>query len=65
VITSGCVRASAVDAAQHGFRALVVSDATTDRSPEARAAALKSVDELYGDVVDCTEAERVLAVSWA
>jgi maleamate amidohydrolase len=65
VITSGCVRASAVDAAQHGFRALVVSDATTDRSPEARAAALKSVDELYGDVVDCAEAEEVLAVSWA
>jgi maleamate amidohydrolase len=61
VITSGCVRASAVDAAQHGFRALVVSDATTDRSPEARAAALKSVDELYGDVVDCAEAEEVLA----
>jgi nicotinamidase-related amidase len=65
VITSGCVRTSAVDAAQHGFRALVVSDATADRSPEARAAALKSVDELYGDVVDCAEAEEVLALSWA
>jgi maleamate amidohydrolase len=65
VITSGCVRTSAVDAAQHGFRALVVSDATTDRSPEARAAALTSVDELYGDVVDSAEAERVLALSWA
>jgi maleamate amidohydrolase len=65
VITSGCVRTSAVDAAQHGFRALVVSDATTDRSPEARAAALKSVDDLYGDVVDCAEAMEVLALSWA
>ena len=65
VITSGCVRASAVDAAQHGFRALVGSDATTDRSPDARAAALKSVDELYGDVVDLAEAEEVLALSWA
>ncbi len=65
VITSGCVRASAVDAAQHGFRTLVVSDATTDRSAEARAAALQSVDELYGDVVSLAEAEEVLAHSWA
>ena len=60
VITSGCVRASAVDAAQHGFRALVVADATTDRSAEARAAALRTVDELYGDVVGAAEAEDVL-----
>jgi maleamate amidohydrolase len=65
VITSGCVRTTAVDAAQHGFRALVVADATTDRSIEARAAALKTVDDLYGDVVTCVEAEEVLARSWA
>ena len=59
-ITSGCVRASAVDAAQHGFRALVVADATADRSPSAHAASLLSIDELYGDVIDLNKAERVL-----
>jgi maleamate amidohydrolase len=65
IITSGCVRTSAVDAAQHGFRALVVSDATTDRSPEAKTAALRTVDDLYGDVVALAEAEEVLAHTWA
>jgi maleamate amidohydrolase len=59
-ITSGCVRASAVDAAQHGFRALVVADATADRSPSAHAASLLSIDELYGDVIDQNKAETVL-----
>jgi nicotinamidase-related amidase len=65
VITSGCVRTSAVDAAQHGFRALVVADATTDRTPAARDAALRTVDDLYGDVVTLAEAEEVLARAWA
>jgi maleamate amidohydrolase len=63
-IASGCVRATAVDAAQHGFRALVVEDAVADRSPDARAAALRSVDDLYGDVVSLAEAERVLESAW-
>jgi maleamate amidohydrolase len=65
VITSGCVRTTAVDAAQFGFRALVVADATTDRTPEARSAALRTVDDLYGDVITSAEAEGVLARSWA
>jgi maleamate amidohydrolase len=60
LITSGCVRTSAVDAAQFGFRALVVADATADRSPEAHAASLQVVDDLYGDVISLTEAEQVL-----
>jgi nicotinamidase-related amidase len=59
-ITSGCVRASAVDAAQHGFRALVVADATADRSSSAHATSLLSIDELYGDVIAMNDAERVL-----
>jgi maleamate amidohydrolase len=60
VITSGCVRTSAVDAAQFGFHALVVADATADRSLEAHAASLQVVDDLYGDVISLTEAEEVL-----
>jgi len=60
LITSGCVRTSAVDAAQFGFRALVVEDATADRSPEAHAASLQVVDDLYGDVISLTQAEEAL-----
>jgi nicotinamidase-related amidase len=64
LITSGCVRTTAVDAAQHGFRALVVADATTDRTAEARAASLRTIDDLYGDVVTVAEAEEALAHAW-
>lgn len=55
-ITSGCVRASAVDGAQHGFRTLVVGDASGDRGAEAHATSLRSIDDLYGDVVSTAEA---------
>ena len=60
-ITSGCVRATAVDAAQHGLRALVVEDAVADRSPEQHASSLRSIDALYGDVVTLREALASLA----
>jgi maleamate amidohydrolase len=54
-ITSGCVRASAVDAAQHGFRSIVVGDASGDRTVEDHETALRSIDDLYGDVVSTAE----------
>jgi maleamate amidohydrolase len=59
-ITSGCVRASAVDAAQHGLRAIVVEDAVGDRSPDDHAASLRSIDNLYGDVVSLDVARDAL-----
>ncbi len=49
--TSGCVRASAVDALQHGFRAIVPADAVGDRAHLAHEAALFDIDAKYGDVV--------------
>ncbi len=64
-ITSGCVRATAVDAAQHGFRALVVEDAVGDRSPEMHAASLRSIDDLYGDVVSLQETLAALRANAA
>jgi nicotinamidase-related amidase len=64
LITSGCVRTTAVDATQHGFRTLVVSDATADRSADARRAALQTIDDLYGDVLTLAEAKEVLTL-WA
>ena len=60
-VTSGCVRASAVDAAQHGFRPLVVREAVADRSPLANEANLIDIDQRYGDVVTLKEALDYLA----
>ena len=50
--TSGCVRASAVDAMQCDFRVVVVRDACGDRDLEAHEANLRDIDLKYGDVVD-------------
>lgn len=55
-ITSGCIRTTAADAAQLGFRPLVVREAVGDRSPAAHEAALEAIDSLYGDVVPLEEA---------
>jgi nicotinamidase-related amidase len=50
--TSGCVRATVVDALQHGFRAIVPRECVGDRSSEQHAANLVDIDGKYGDVVD-------------
>ncbi|AGI71033.1 isochorismatase family protein [Octadecabacter arcticus 238] len=49
--TSGCVRASAVDAVQSGFNVLVVADACADRAAPPHDAALYDIDQKYGDVI--------------
>jgi maleamate amidohydrolase len=59
-ITSGCIRTTACDAAQFGFRPLVVRDAVGDRSTGAHEAALEAIDALYGDVVSLAEACAVI-----
>lgn len=56
VSTSGCVRATAVDACQHGFRPLVVREAVADRSNVAHDQALVDVETKYGDVVAIKDA---------
>jgi nicotinamidase-related amidase len=50
-VTSGCVRATAVDASQCGFRPAVVGEAVGDRSPLAHEANLIDIDQRYGDVI--------------
>jgi len=50
--TSGCVRASAVDAVQSGFNVLVPADCCADRAAPPHDAALYDIDQKYGDVVD-------------
>ncbi|HEX2045295.1 MAG TPA: isochorismatase family protein [Gaiellaceae bacterium] len=54
--TSGCVRATVVDALQHGYRPLVPREAVGDRNPRAHDASLYDVDAKYGDVVSLEEA---------
>ena len=58
--TSGCVRATATDALQHGFRPLVVSEACGDRDPRLHAANLYDLGAKYADVLDLDRALRVL-----
>lgn len=50
--TSGCVRATAVDACQTGFRAMVVREAVGDRSEAAHTQSLFDLDAKYADVVN-------------
>ena len=54
--TSGCVRATAVDALQHGYRVLVPREAVADRAVDAHNASLLDVDAKYGDVISIVDA---------
>lgn len=54
--TSGCVRATVVDAVQHGYRTLVPRQAVADRAASAHEASLTDIDAKYADVVDLQEA---------
>ncbi|MFO7927468.1 MAG: isochorismatase family protein [Halobacteriota archaeon] len=51
VTTSGCVRATAVDSLQHGYRTIVPADAVGDRADDPHRANLFDIDAKYGDVV--------------
>ena len=63
--TSGCVRATAVDACQTGFRPMVVREAVGDRSAAAHAQSLFDLDAKYADVVTLQETLRYLRESGA
>jgi nicotinamidase-related amidase len=52
VSTSGCIRASGVDAVQHGFVPLVVRDAVADRTAQVHDANLFDLQAKYAEVVD-------------
>ncbi|WP_448090393.1 N-carbamoylsarcosine amidohydrolase [Pseudomonas azerbaijanoccidentalis] len=54
--TSGCIRATAVDAVQHGFRTIVVRECVGDRHPAPHEANLFDINSKYGDVVSKQEA---------
>ena len=49
--TSGCVRATAVDAMQHNFKTVVISDCVGDRAIEPHEANLFDIQQKYADVM--------------
>lgn len=54
--TSGCVRATALDACQHGFLPFVVREACGDRHPGPHEANLFDLQAKYAEVISETEA---------
>ena len=58
--TSGCVRASAVDAMQHGFYTVVVRDGVGDRAAAPHEANLFDLDAKYADVLSSSEVHASL-----
>lgn len=54
--TSGCVRATAVDAVQAGFSVLVPGDCVGDRARGPHEANLFDIQAKYGDVIDLADA---------
>ncbi len=63
--TSGCVRASVVDAMSHGFRAVVPIEAVADRSAAAHDQALFDMGHKYADVVPLRSVVDSLAAAAA
>jgi len=49
--TSGCVRASCIDACSYGFRPIIVEEACGDRHADPHNANLFDMNAKYGDVV--------------
>lgn len=60
-VTSGCVRASVVDAMQHGFRPFVLSDCVGDRALGPHESNLFDMAQKYAAVMPRDEALRILA----
>jgi maleamate amidohydrolase len=53
--TSGCIRATAVDACSHGYNTIIVAEAVGDRTHAPHIANLFDIDAKYGDVVSTDE----------
>lgn len=59
--TSGCVRATAVDAVQYGIRPMVVREGVGDRSMAAHEQSLFDLQQKYCDVISAAEALEYLS----
>lgn len=59
-VTSGCVRASVVDAAAYGFKNAIVEECVFDRARIPHLSNLFDMDAKYGDVMSLREIEDYL-----
>lgn len=59
--TSGCVRASVVDAYSHGFHVVIVEDGVFDRSWLNHQVSLFDLHHKYADVMSAATAEALLS----
>ncbi len=59
--TSGCIRATAIDAVSNGYRVIVPAEAVADRVPGPHYANLFDIDAKYGDVLPLAEVLERLA----
>jgi len=60
--TSGCVRASVVDAISHNLRPVVVTDCVGDRAQAPHQANLFDMRQKYADLMSCAEVVSAFAV---
>lgn len=58
--TSGCVRATVVDAFSHGYHVLIPQACCGDQDQEAHRGNLRDMERRYADVIDGDEARAVL-----
>ena len=59
--TSGCVRATVVDAMQHGLAPIIPRECVGDRSVAAHEQSLADIGGRYGDVMSLDEVKAALA----
>lgn len=63
VSTSGCIRATAVDAIQSGLRPIIVREAVGDRWKDAHEQSLRDLDAKYADVLTVEQTLKALRSS--
>jgi len=59
--TSGCVRATAIDAFSYGYQVAVPHDAVFDRVRTSHLVNLFDIQHKYGDVLETAELQRLLS----
>ncbi|MPZ68462.1 MAG: isochorismatase family protein [Actinobacteria bacterium] len=59
--TSGCVRATVVDAFSYNYKVGVIEDAVFDRGESAHKASLADISFKYGDVINSEDARHYLS----
>lgn len=56
-VTSGCIRATAIDAFSYGYRTIVVDDCCGDPAEDSHTANLRDLDRRYADIVLASDVE--------